>query len=563
MAEMFRRRRLGDMLVAESVITEDQLMQALEAKKESGKRLGEVLVELGITTEEKICKALERQLGVEMVTLANAKVPAEIADKITGSLLRKHMVIPFGYDPSSMDVLMLAMADPMDMDAIDDISMITGLQVEAYIATSHDIIVAIDKNYGNEEAQEAADAYAKERGDLLMEELAEDDSVSDSPIVILVKTMIEQAARLRASDIHVEALETRVRIRYRIDGSLYEQISYDISLMPAIIARLKIIGGMDISEKRKPQDGRITQVVDRVEYDIRVSMLPTVYGEKCVMRLAMKQALSRDKAQLGFDPSEMEVFDHILQNPNGIILVTGPTGSGKSTTLYTALSELNKEDVNIITVEDPVEANIDGINQVHVNVKAGLTFASALRSILRQDPDIIMIGEIRDGETAAIAVQAAITGHLVVSTLHTNSSAATISRLEDMGIESYLVADSVVGVIAQRLVKRLCPLCKVARPATEKEKEIMKVPVNEECIIYDPVGCPQCNNIGYKGRIGVYEIMEVNKEMKGIIARNESTEALKDAALRNGMNTLRMAATKHVLAGITSYPEMVRISFDE
>ncbi|MBQ8281343.1 MAG: type II secretion system protein GspE, partial [Lachnospiraceae bacterium] len=227
MAEMFRRRRLGDMLVAESVITEDQLMQALEAKKESGKRLGEVLVELGITTEEKICKALERQLGVEMVTLANAKVPAEIADKITGSLLRKHMVIPFGYDPSSMDVLMLAMADPMDMDAIDDISMITGLQVEAYIATSHDIIVAIDKNYGNEEAQEAADAYAKERGDLLMEELAEDDSVSDSPIVILVKTMIEQAARLRASDIHVEALETRVRIRYRIDGSLYEQISYD------------------------------------------------------------------------------------------------------------------------------------------------------------------------------------------------------------------------------------------------------------------------------------------------------------------------------------------------
>ncbi len=563
MAEMFRRRRLGDMLVAEAVITEDQLMQALEAKKDNGKRLGEVLVEMNFTTEEKICKVLEKQLGVEMVSLVNAKVPAEIADKVTGALLRKHMVLPFGFDEWSMDVIKLAMVDPMDMVAIDDISMITGLQVEPYIATSHDIMVAIDKNYGNEEAQEAADAYAKERGITELEELAEDDSVSDSPIVILVKTMIEQAARLRASDIHVEALETRVRIRYRIDGSLYEQISYDISLMPAITARLKILGGMDISEKRKPQDGRITQYVDRVEYDIRVSMLPTVYGEKCVMRLAMKQNLSRDKAQLGFDPDEMKVFDHILQNPNGIILVTGPTGSGKSTTLYTALSELNKEDVNIITVEDPVEANIDGINQVHVNVKAGLTFASALRSILRQDPDIIMIGEIRDGETAAIAVQAAITGHLVVSTLHTNSSAATISRLEDMGIESYLVADSVVGVIAQRLVKRLCPSCKAARPATDDEKNIMRVPVDQECIIYDPVGCPQCNNIGYKGRIGVYEIMEVNKEMKGIIARNESTDALKDAALRNGMNTLRMAATKHVLAGITSYPEMVRISFDE
>ena len=557
------RKRLGDMLVAESVINEEQLMQALEIKKNSDKRLGEVIVELGFTTEEKICKALERQLGVEYVTLANVKVPQDIAEKVTGALLRKHMVIPFGYDPSSLDVIMLAMADPMDMTAIDDIEMITGLQVEPYIATAHEIMVAIDKNYGNEEAQEAADAYAKERGDYAMEELSEDDSVSDSPIVILVKTMIEQAARLRTSDIHVEALENRVRIRYRIDGSLYEQISYDISLMPAITARLKILAGMDISEKRKPQDGRITQIVDRIEYDIRVSMLPTVYGEKCVMRLAMKQALSRDKKDLGFDPAEMKVFEHILSNPNGIILVTGPTGSGKSTTLYTALSELNTEDVNIITVEDPVEANIDGINQVHVNVKAGLTFASALRSILRQDPDIIMIGEIRDGETASIAVQAAITGHLVVSTLHTNSSAATISRLEDMGIESYLVADSVKGVIAQRLVKRLCPNCKKAREASDEEKDIMRVPLNESCTIYDPVGCPQCNNIGYKGRIGVYEIMEVNKEMSGIIARNESTEALKEAALRNGMNTLRMAATKHVLNGITSYSEMVRISFDE
>lgn len=561
MAEV-RRKRLGDMLVAESVISEEQLLNALEAKKGTGKRLGEMVVELGFTTEDKICRALERQLGVEYISLANAKVPGDVLEKLNGAFLRKHMVIPFGYDPSSLDVLMLAMSDPMDMEAMDDVSMMTGLQVEPYIATSHDIMVAIDKNYGNEEAQEAADAFAKERGEKL-EELEEEDTVGDSPIVVLVRTMIEQAARLRASDIHVEALETRVRIRYRIDGSLYEQISYDISLAPAIAARLKIISGMDIAEKRKPQDGRITQVVDRIEYDIRASMLPTVYGEKCVMRLAMKQALSRDKKDLGFDESEMKVFEHILKNPNGIILVTGPTGSGKSTTLYTALSELNTEDVNIITVEDPVEANIDGINQVHVNVKAGLTFASALRSILRQDPDIIMIGEIRDGETASIAVQAAITGHLVVSTLHTNSSAATISRLEDMGIESYLVADSVKGVIAQRLVKRLCPSCKKAVAANDEEKEIMKVPLDEECIIYEPVGCPQCNNIGYKGRIGVYEIMEVNREMAGIISRNESTEALKEAALRNGMNTLRMAATKHVLNGITSYAEMVRISFDE
>lgn len=561
MAE-YRRKRLGDMLIAENVISEEQLESALEFKKTSGsdKRLGEIFVEMGFTTEEKICHALERQLGIEMVSVANKMVPVEVMDRVNGSLLRKHMCYPFGCD---YDVLFLAMADPMDMNAMDDIAMLTGMQVEPYIATNREIMIAIDKAFGNEEAQNAADAYKKERGEKGYDDNEqEDNGVDDSPIVILVKTTIEQAARLRASDIHIEALETRVRIRYRIDGSLYEQISYDISLMPAITARLKIISGMDIAEKRRPQDGRITQIVDRVEYDIRVSMLPTVYGEKCVMRLAMKQALSRNKLDLGFDPNEMKVFDHILSNPNGIILVTGPTGSGKSTTLYTALSELNTEDVNIITVEDPVEANIDGINQVHVNAKAGLTFASALRSILRQDPDIIMIGEIRDGETAQIAVQAAITGHLVVSTLHTNSSAATISRLEDMGIESYLVADSVVGVIAQRLVKRLCLKCRVEREATEEEKKIMNVPLDQPCKIYDPGGCPDCNNLGYRGRIGVYEIMELNKEMKGIISRNESTETLKEAALRNGMNTLRMAATKHVLAGITSYPEMVRISFD-
>ncbi|MBP3238304.1 MAG: type II/IV secretion system protein [Lachnospiraceae bacterium] len=557
----FQRKRLGDMLIAENVVTAEQVDQAFEAKKGTNKRLGEMLVELNFTTEEKICHALERQLGIEMVNLMGEKMPPELNDMITGSLCRKHGIFPFGFDEYDVNVLKLAMVDPMDLTALDDVEMITGLQVEPYIATNHDIALAIDKTFGNEEAQSAADAYAKERGEKYAAEEEAKDEIEDSPIVILVKTTIEQAARLRASDIHIEALESRVRIRYRIDGSLVEQISYDISLLPAITARLKIISGMDIAEKRKPQDGRITQVVDRNEYDIRVSMLPTVYGEKCVMRLALKTALNRDKKDLGFAEDELKVFDHILANPNGIILVTGPTGSGKSTTLYTALSELNTEDVNIITVEDPVEANIDGINQVHVNVKAGLTFASALRSILRQDPDIIMIGEIRDGETAQIAVQAAITGHLVVSTLHTNSSAATISRLEDMGIESYLVADSVKGVIAQRLVKRLCPNCKEEIEATEEEKEIMGVPLDQPCMMYKPVGCPLCNH-GYKGRIGVYEIMELNSEMKQIISQRRSTDELKEAAIRNGMNTLRMAATKHVLNGITSYSEMMRISFD-
>ena len=379
---------------------------------------------------------------------------------------------------------------------------------------------------------------------------------------MLVKEMIEKAARQRASDIHIEPLEKKVRIRYRIDGALYEKARYDVKVLPAMVARIKIIGGMDISEKRKPQDGRITQVVDRVEYDIRVSILPTVFGEKIVMRLAAKAALNREKSQLGLKPAEMKQFDHILKNPHGILLVTGPTGSGKSTTLYTALSELNTEDVNIITVEDPVEANIDGINQVQVNNKANLTFANALRSILRQDPDIIMIGEIRDTETAGIAVQASITGHLVVSTLHTNSSASTITRLADMGIEPYLIADSIVGVIAQRLVRRLCPHCKSPRPATPEEVEILGGKPGEQMQLFEPCGCPKCENMGYKGRIGVYEIMEMTSEQKRIISRRGSAEEIKEQAMKDGMRTLRMSASEYVLSGITSFHEMMKVSFD-
>ncbi|MBR1700953.1 MAG: type II/IV secretion system protein, partial [Lachnospiraceae bacterium] len=335
------------------------------------------------------------------------------------------------------------------------------------------------------------------------------------------------------------------------------------SILSSVIARIKIIGGMEISEKRKPQDGRITQFVDRVEYDIRVSILPTVYGEKVVMRLAMKANLNREKSQLGLKPYEMAQLDHILKNPNGIILVTGPTGSGKSTTLYTCLSELNTEDVNIITVEDPVEANIDGINQVQTNNKADLTFASALRSILRQDPDIIMIGEIRDEETARIAVQASITGHLVVSTLHTNSTAATVTRLEDMGLESYLIADSVVGIIAQRLVRRLCTACKKPRLAEAEEKLAMGVPEVQPLTIYEPCGCPQCGNTGFKGRIGVYEIMQMSPNLKRIISKHEGIEKLKDTAMEEGMRTLRMSASAYVQEGITSFNEMLRVSFEE
>lgn len=557
-----KKIRLGDVLINNGVITQEQLGKALEQQKGSGKKLGEVLVEEGYATEEAIAGALARQMGYAMVNLQNMTVEPDILNLVPVNVLKKDVIFPFEYAPDRPNVLRVAMADPMDMYAQDDITIITNCQVEIVVATTRSIMLAIDKYYGQGEVDSALEAYAKEKNFASEEEDLAAEDINSSPIVMLVKDMIEKAVRQRASDIHVEPMERIVRVRYRIDGALYERAQYNIKTLSAIAARIKIIGGMDIAEKRKPQDGRITQVVDRTEYDIRVSVLPTVYGEKIVMRLTSKTALTKEKSQLGLKPAELAQFDYILKNPHGILLVTGPTGSGKSTTLYTALSELNKEDVNIITVEDPVEANIDGINQVQVNPKADLTFATALRSILRQDPDIIMIGEIRDKETASIAVQASITGHLVVSTLHTNSAASTITRLEDMGIESYLIADSVIGVIAQRLVRRLCPHCKKSVEASAEQKEFMGCNPEEQITIYEPCGCNQCDKTGYMGRIGVYEIMQVTPKLKTIISKQMGADAIKEQALKEGMHTLRMSATEYVLDGITSYDEMMRVSFD-
>ncbi|MBQ7464713.1 MAG: Flp pilus assembly complex ATPase component TadA, partial [Lachnospiraceae bacterium] len=413
-----RKLRLGDLLVKYDVLTEEDLQKGLELQKGSGKKLGEVLVENNICTEEAIADALSNQLHLEKVDLTGMKIDDSIIKMVPSNLARRHNAIPYAYHPGNANVLMLAMSDPMDMDAIDDFGMITGLQIEAVVATRRQVAIAIDRAYGTADVMDVANKYAEEKANERREQEAEREEanaeIDNSPIVSLVKQMVDQAVRQRTSDIHIEPLEMSVRVRYRIDGALYERLIYATDLLSAIVARIKIISGMDISEKRRPQDGRMTQVVDGQEFDIRVSILPTVYGEKVVMRLTSKNALSREKKDLGLNEHELKQFDHIFGNPHGIILVTGPTGSGKSTTLYTALSELNREEVNIITVEDPVEANINGINQVQVNPKAELTFASALRSILRQDPDIIMIGEIRDGETAGIAVQASITGHLVV-----------------------------------------------------------------------------------------------------------------------------------------------------
>lgn len=561
-----KRKRLGDLLVDANVITSEQLQEALKKQREMGLRLGETLIEMRFTDEQEICEALHQQMGFPIAKIREARLAPEIITLLPEGIVRRHNVVPFELDPDNPNILRVAMADPLDILAIDDLSIVTNMQIEPMVATPSDVHFAIERYYGNEQAAKMAESYSKERREQQIarekQQADENDEVDNAPIVLLVNKIIEQAVNERASDIHIEALEDSVRVRFRIDGVLQEMMRYEKELLNAIVARVKIISGMNISEKRAPQDGRMTQRFNRVEYDIRVSSLPTVFGEKVVMRLASKSALTRDKSELGFPEEELRRFDELVRNPHGIILVTGPTGSGKSTTLYTVLSELNEGEVNIVTVEDPVEADVDGINQVQVNEKAGLTFASALRSILRQDPDIIMIGEIRDEETASIAVKAAITGHLVVSTLHTNSAASTITRLEDMGVEPYLIADSTVGIIAQRLVRRLCPKCKKEHRLTDMDKMRLRLRGNATPTIYEPggTGCAFCNGTGYRGRIGVYEIMPITPAIRQVISAGSGAEEIQKTALDEGMTTLRVGAAKLVLSGVTSITEVERIA---
>lgn len=558
------KKRLGDMLVEAGLITEDQLMQALEEQKTRGTKLGETLMAMGFISQESFADFICDTMGYQRVEPDTLKDYDPRALEIVGeTIIKKHEILPFGFDPDNINIIFVAMSDPTNLGITDDIELSSGMEVQAFYAPQTAISVILDKIYGKKDTMAAAEQFeaehAAEFGDSDEEE--EDDTVGDAPIVKIVRSMIQQAVREGASDIHIEPMEHSVRVRNRVDGMLREDAVYSSNMLGAMTARIKIISGLDISEKRKPQDGRLTYIVDGIEFDVRVSILPTVYGEKTVMRLTKKQGLSQEKKYLGLYPDDEMKLDGIMNNPHGIILVTGPTGSGKSTTCYTVLNELNKPDVNIITVEDPVEANVAGINQVQVNVKAGLTFASALRSILRQDPDIIMIGEIRDGETAQIAVQASITGHLVISTLHTNSTSASITRLIDMGVEPYMIGDAVVGIIAQRLVRRLCPQCKAGHIATAKEKTLLGYTGDEDITVYDPVGCDACGT-GYKGRKAIYEIMPISAKIRRVLHETVTAEIIQDAAVSEGMNTLQMSGARNVLEGTTSIAEMVRVAYD-
>ena len=553
-------------LVEHGLLTQKQADQLRNEHYETGKSVRELLAESGAVSEDNLLEAMASVSRLPIVRLYEQQIDPEARMMVRADLMRNHVVLPFGYDPEDPGTILVAMNDPMNMKGRDLVAISTKCRVRPYLATTTDILLTIDRYFGTDEMQEAAEMYARDSEITLSieEEIIRED-INSSPVVMLVNSVVEQAVRQRASDIHVEAEQDRIRVRCRVDGVLYTTATYSHRLLPAIVARIKIISGLDISEKRKPQDGRFSYTVDRREYDIRVSTLPTVYGEKCVLRLNQKKALTHNKRSLGMFDEDLEKFDKILSRPNGIVLVTGPTGSGKSTTLYTALSELNSDMVNIITVEDPVEANIQGINQVQVNVKSDLTFASALRSILRQDPDIIMIGEIRDGETASIAVQASITGHLVVSTLHTNDTASSVTRLLDMGVESYLIADSTVGIIAQRLVRRLCPNCKRLRAPLDYEADYLGLSAEERKhqLIGEPVGCQRCNGTGFYGRIGVYEIMEINPRLRGMIARKAHTDSLREAAIEEGMTTLKQSARRLVLDGTTAITEMQAITVED
>lgn len=555
-----KHKRLGDILVDSKVITEDQLQYALKVQKTTGKRLGEVLTQEGIVKEEEIIQVLEFQLGIPHMDINKFFINPEVTKLIDEKLARRHTVIPIS---KTGDTITLAMADPLNIFAIDDVRMTTGLEVKPVISVRKDIESAIDGYYENETAKRALEEFKKNYELEDIENLDQEmlNEINNAPVVKLVNSIVKQAIKSKASDIHIEPFENKVRVRFRIDGDLQEIMTPAKATHSAIVTRIKIMAKMDIVEKRAPQDGRIETNVDGKEVDMRISVLPTVFGEKVVIRLLDRSNFLFSKRQLGFTDVNLERFDKIIKNPNGIILVTGPTGSGKSTTLYTVLKELNEMTKNIITVEDPVEYQLEGVNQVNVNPKVGLTFASGMRSILRQDPDIIMIGEIRDAETAQIAIRASITGHLVLSTMHTNDTASTVARLVDMDVEPYLVSSSIVGVTAQRLVKKICQNCKEEFTADEQQKEMLDLNKNDEIKLFRGKGCNSCSNTGYKGRTAIHEIMIVDKETRSLINEGSTIDTIRELSIKNGMVTLRQNCIELALSGVTTVEEVLRVAY--
>ncbi len=560
--------RLGELLVREKLISLQQLRQAQEEQKRSGHNLGYTLSKLGYISDGDITSFLSTQYRLPAIDLDQYEVDAEVIRLVSREVCEKHKILPVSRSGSA---LIVAMADPTNLHAIDDIKFLTGFNVEPVIASETAIQVAIERYYNVGPSYDEVmadfnigDEDIEFKGD--QEEinaLELEKASADAPVVRLVNVLLLNAIRKSASDIHVEPYERKLRIRYRIDGVLHEEMSPPLKLKNALVSRLKIMSQLDIAERRLPQDGRIKLKLGRGrEMDFRVSALPTMWGEKVVLRLLDKGNLQLDMTKLGFDTKPLADFKWAISQPWGMVLVTGPTGSGKTTTLYSALSDLNQIDVNISTAEDPVEYNLPGINQVQMHDEIGLNFAMALRSFLRQDPDIIMVGEIRDFETAEIAVKAALTGHLVLSTLHTNDAPATISRLLNMGVEPFLITASVNLVLAQRLARKVCQDCK--REIAFEPQVLSDMGMTAEQVktakLMKGAGCPTCNGTGYKGRIALYEVMRFTDELKEMVLQGGSAAELKAAAIKGGMSTLRMSGIRKILEGVTTYEEVVRVT---
>jgi type IV pilus assembly protein PilB len=564
---------LGELLLREKIINADQLKSALDFQKKNSLPMGTSLVTLGFISEEEIAQALSRQLGYPYIDLDQFEVYAEVINLIPADVSKKHMVMPIHRIRS---FLTLAMVDPTDLEIIEDIRFRTGLSIQPVIASESGVMNAINKYYGSadalrvkkivEEIELASDGRINivEEGDNV--DLEEMETASDeAPIITLVNTTFVDAIKKGASDVHFEPYEKEFRIRYRIDGDLYEQVNLPLKFRSPVLSRVKILSNMDIAEKRLPQDGRIKMRVKlengkRKEVDMRVSSVPTLFGEKIVARILDKEMLKLDMTQLGFEEESLAHFQAAIERPWGIVLVTGPTGSGKTNTLYSAVSALNTMDTNIMTAEDPVEFYIPGINQVQVKEEIGLTFASCLRSFLRQDPDIMLVGEMRDFETVDIAIKAALTGHLVFSTVHTNDAASTIIRLVNMNVEPFLIADSVILIAAQRLIRKVCKKC--AQPHKVPEKALLDMGFEKDEFrdlnILKPKGCEACNNTGYKGRIALYEVMPINDDIREMILNRVQSRDVKKKAIEQGMITLRRSGLIKIKNGITSVEEVLR-----
>jgi type IV pilus assembly protein PilB len=569
MAIRQERKRLGEILIASGVITSAQLDDALQAQKTSGLRLGEVLIMQGLVTEDDILRTMQSQLGLPAVDLSRVVLQDQILGILPEAVVRKYTVLPVEMTNGQ---LMVATSDPTDYFALDDLRLAAGMMVKPCIAHKGDILKAIDRFYGRSEAEKAAREYAKQIGIVPVAaasqtaaivnagtEMAEDEA--STPIIKFLNTIIENAVNNLASDIHIEPVEDELRVRFRIDGVLQEIMRTPVSMIGPVVSRVKIMADLNIAEHRIPQDGRISYNVESKTVDLRVSTAPTMFGEKVVMRIMDKAVVILEKSALGLYGQNQIWFDELIAKPYGIVLVTGPTGSGKTTTLYTALNQLNTPEKNIITLEDPVEFNFNGINQMQVNSKAGLTFATGLRSILRQDPDIIMVGEMRDDETAEIAVRSALTGHLVLSTIHTNDAASAITRLVDMEIEPFLISASLLGIISQRLVRRICPQCVKVYTADPRELVILGINNPEPVPLKHGTGCSYCHDSGYKGRTAIYEIMPIMAGHRQLIDRRASADELRDYAAANGMTTLKQAAQELVLKGVTSIEELLRVTY--